>query len=290
MVLSNNIYNINSEINNNDCCNKKETATFFYNNHNSDSNEEKDKKIKVYVKHKINISNPNKKIKKKIINNASSGNIKTKKYYFPKKIITEINLNKISYRNNSENNLSNNNSKKRIYSYKTQRSKMFKNKSYGNILTENIIKRNNLLDKYISDLEDNNMFKSTQYQFKKAATNNDNLETNVNSDINDFADEISKKNESKFNKKDIKEIEINNFFYNINNYNSSKNYIYRKSKIKPENKNFFNFYKTLNKYMKLSHKINDKLNSTNNIKTNDYNRASSKKKYIIPYKYRELNH
>ena len=290
MVLSNNIYNINSEINNNDCCNKKETATFFYNNHNSDSSEEKDKKIKVYVKHKINISNPNKKIKKKIINNASSGNIKTKKYYFPKKIITEINLNKISYRNNSENNISNNNSKKRIYSYKTQRSKMFKNKSYGNILTENIIKRNNLLDKYISDLEDNNMFKSTQYQFKKAATNNDNLETNVNSDINDFADEISKKNESKFNKKDIKEIEINNFFYNINNFNTSKNYIYRKSKIKPENKNFFNFYKTLNKYMKLSYKINDRLNSTNNIKTNDYNQNSSKKKYIIPYKYRELNH
>ena len=290
MVLCSNIYNINNEINNNDYCNKKKTATFFYNNQNSDSSEEKEKKIKVYVKHKINSSNPKKKVKKKIINNASSGNIKTKKYYFPKKIITEISLNKISNRNNSENNINNNKGKKRIYSYKTQRSKIPKNKSYGNILTENIIKRNNLLDKYISDLEDNQIFKSTQYQFKKVATNNDNLETNVNSDLNEFVDEITRKNESKFNKKDTKDIEINNFFYNINNYNTSKNYIYRKSKIKPENKNFFNFYKTLNKYMKLSHKINDKLNSTNNIKTNDYNRASSKKKYIIPYKYRELNH
>ena len=281
MVLSSNIYSLNNEINNNDCCNKKKTATFFYNNQNSDSSEEKDKKIKVYVKHKINISNPK---KKKIISNASSGNIKTKRYYFPKKIITEISLNQISNRNNSESNISNNIGKKRIYSYKAQRSKIFKNKSYVNILTENIIKRNNLLDKYISDLEDNNMFKSTQYQFNKAGINNDNLETNVNSDLNDFVDEITRKNESKFNKKNIKEIEINNFFYNINNYNTSKNYIYRKSKIKPENKNFFNFYKTLNKYMKLSHQINDRLNSTNNIKTNDYNQNSGKKKYIIPYK------
>ena len=290
MVLSSNIYNINNEINNNDCCNKKKTATFFYNNQNSDSSEEKDKKIKVYVKHKINSSNPTKKLKKKIINNASSGNIRTKRYYFPKKIITEISLNKINKRNNSENIISNNTGKKRIYSYKTQRSKIYKNKSYGNILAENIIKRNNLLDKYISDLEDNNMFKSTQYQFKKAGINNDNLETNVNSDLNDFVDEITRKNESKFNNKDIKEIEINNFFYNINNYNTSKNYIYRKSKIKPENKNFFNFYKTLNKYMKLSYQINDRLNSANNIKTNEYNQTSSKKKYIIPYKYRKLNH
>ena len=290
MVLSSNIYNINNEIITNDCCNKKKTATFFYNNQNSDSSEEKDKKIKVYVKHKINTSNPKKKVKKKIISYASSGNIKTKKYYFPKKIITEISLNQISNRNNSESNINTNKGKKRIYSYKTQRSKIFKNKSYGNILTENIIKRNSLLDKYISDLEDNNMFKSTQYQFKKVAINNDNLETNVNSDLNEYVDEITRKNEGKFNKKDIKEIEINNFFYNINNYNTSKNYIYKKSKIKTENKNFFNFYKTLNKYMKLSHQINDRLNSTNNIKTNDYNQASSKKKYIIPYTYRELNH
>lgn len=290
MVLSSNIYNINNEINNTDCCNKKETATFFYNNHNSDSSEEKEKKIKVYVKHKINNSNSNKKVKKKIINNASSGNIKTKRYYCPKKIIAEISLNKISNRNNSENNTRNYKGKKRIYSYKTQRSKIFKNKSYENIMTENIIKRNSLLDKYISDLEENNMFKSTQYQFKKRSTNNENLETNVNSDINDFVDEITKKNESKFNKKNIKEIEINNFFYNINNYNTSKNYIYRKSQIKPENKNFFNFYKTLNKYMKISHQINNKLNSSNNIKANDLNQASTKKKYIIPYKYRELNH
>ena len=301
--------NNNENNNNTDGNNKKSTATFFYINKDKKDN----KNIQVYHKQKVKNSNSyNKDIKNRtnknnsIICNASHKNIISKKFYIPKNILTEINDDKnndksnITQNNNillTENNSTNNiyninynayNEKKRIYSYKTNRSKLFKNRSYGNYYKDNFYKnieeKQYLSDKNINDLDDN-LYKSPKYQFKRISNGIDNIETNVNSDNNnndnDYADEIIKLNGYKCNKKELKEIDINYIYYNRNNNNTSKeNYIYKKNKVIPEKKNSFNYYsKGFNKNIKTD--INEKYNITKKICHINQNR--SKKKYIIPY-------
>ena len=297
--------NNNENNNNNDGNNKKSTATFFYINKDKKDN----KNMQVYHKQKVNNSNSyNKGIKnrtnknKSIICNISHRNIISHKFY-PKNILTEINDEKntdksnilqnnnlILTGNNSANNICNTNfiaynEKKRIYSYKANRSKLFKNRSYGNYYIDNFYKsieeKQYLSDKNINDPEDN-IYKSPKYHFKRISNGIENIETNVNSDNNnDYADEINKLNGNKCNKKELKEIDINYIYYNRNNNNTLKeNYIYKKNKVIPEKKISFNYYsKGVNKNIKTD--INEKNNTTQ--KTCHINQNRSKKKYIIPY-------
>ena len=296
----------NNENNDTDGNNKKSTATFFYINKDKKDN----KNIQVYHKQKVNISKSfNKAIKNRTNKNNSiicktyHKNIISNKFCNSKNILTEINDDKnndksnITENNNiilTENNSTNSiyninfnsyNEKKRIYSYKTNRSKLFKNRSYDNYYTDNFYKnfeeKKYLSDKNINDLDDN-IYKSPKYQFKRISNGIDNIETNVNSDNNnDYVDEIIKLNGYKCNKKELKEIDINYIYYNRNNNNTSKeNYIYKKNKVIPEKKNSFNYYcKGFNKNIKTD--INEKNNMTK--KFCHINQNRSKKKYIIPY-------
>ena len=284
--------NANNEINNenysNDGNNKKSTATFFYNN-------KKENKMKVYIKQKINISNSKKKTiqttnNKPIYKNYSHKMIKTKKYFSPKCLLNETNYNDYKIKtnnsnqnilltdyNNTHNNIyyNINNGKKRIFSYKASRSKLLKNRSYGNVLKEpnykNIEEKQYLSDKNIIEPEE--ILKSPKYTIKRASNCNDNIETNVNSDNNnDIFDEIIKLNGYNCKKKELKEIKINYIYKNINNYNTYKeSHIYKKNKIKQE-KNSLAFKN-----------INTETNLTNNNKISNFKQNRLKKKYIIPH-------
>ena len=180
--------------------------------------------------------------------------------------------------------------KKRIYSYKANRSKLFKNRSHMNVLTEdnykNLEEKQYLSDKNINDTEANTI-KSHKYTIKRVTNLNDNKESNLINDINnDFADEIIKINGYKNNnKKELKEITINYLYDNRKNYNSNKEtYIYKKNKVIPEKKNSVNFYnKCLNKKI-IEIKPKPKYNISINTKTiSQINQNGSKKKYILPY-------
>ena len=293
--------------------NKKSTATFFYIKKDIIKDNKEEKKIKVYRKQKINISNSQNKAiknnKNNIYINSSYHNIKSKNYYLPENVINtenaENNYYKINDKTNNNNhilNINNNkninynninfniyNEKKRIYSYKANRSKLFKNRSYGNVLTEDNYKnleekeRQYLSDKNIYDTEANTI-KSHKYTIKRIINGNKDRETNINIDNNyiDYADEIIKINGYKNNKKELKEIKINYLYNNKNNYNTTKDtYIYKKNKVIPEKKNSFNFYsKGFNKIVEIKPKYNIYVNTK---KINHINQNGSKKKYIIPY-------
>ena len=290
--INNNINN-NNENNNNDGNNKKSTATFFYINKDNI----KENKIKVYRKQKINISNSQNKFiktnKNKLYDNNSHKNIKVKRYFFPKPIINKNNNHHKIVNNNSNNilltdynnnrNIDNvdyniNNGKKRICSYKASFSKLFKNRSYNNVLTEsnckNIEEKQYLSDKNINDAED--LLNSPKRTIKRVSNGNDNRETNVNSDNNnDLFDEIIKLNGYKYNKKGLKEIKINYIYNNRINYNTYKeNYIYKRNKVKPEKKYSFKNYNKGPKNMKTDN---------NYYKISNINQNKSKKNYIIPY-------
>ena len=283
---------------------------------------------KIYKKQKIIFSNSqNKTVKNNknninintnnnnyLCNNYSHKNIKTKKYYLPKSIFnTEANYYKIENNNNKNNrlltdnniNTNNNNNKniiynnfntyndkKRILTYKANRSKYIKNRSFGNVMTEDnynkIEEKQYLSDKNINEIEDK-FIKSKKYTIKRISNGNgnDNRETNVNSDNNnDNIDDLIKINVFKCNKNDLKEIKINYIYNNRNNYNTYKeNYIYKKNKAKPDKKNSFNFYnKGLIKNVKLN-EIKDKYktNINSNKIYNNNNQNKSIKKYVIPY-------
>ena len=295
---NNNINNENNNSENNDGNNKKSTATFFY----IQKNKKEANKNQIYHKRKVNTSNSNKKgIKNNCrVSNSPFKNIITKRLYITKNIFTESNdYNRINNNNNfiqnrnmllTDSNYSNNNSnyntrcvnyndKKRISSYKTNRSKLFKNKSLGNYNTDslynNLEEKQYLSDKNISDIDDN-MSKSPKYQFKRIS--NGNTETNVNSDNNnDYTDEMLKFNVYKNNKKELKEIDINYIYFNKNNYNIfNGNYIYKKNKVIPEKKNNF-VYLNRNINENKGH-LYEKYNAT---KTSNINK-NRRKKFIIP--------
>jgi rubrerythrin len=281
----------NNENNNNEGNNKKSTATFFYINKDNI----KENKIKVYRKQKINISNSQNKFiktnKNKLYDNNSHKNIKVKRYFFPKPILNKNNNHHKIVNNNSNNilltdynnnrNIDNvdyniNNGKKRICSYKASFSKLFKNRSYNNVLTEsnckNIEEKQYLSDKNINDAE--YLLNSPKRTIKRVSNSNDNRETNVNSDNNnDLFDEIIKLNGYKYNKKGLKEIKINYIYNNRINYNTYKeNYIYKRNKIKPEKKYSFKNYNKGPKNMKTDN---------NYYKISNINQNKSKKNYLI---------
>jgi hypothetical protein len=263
--------NINTNLNNNnnnDCSTKKSTATFFYINKKNDNNSKNkdEKKIKVYKKQKINPSGSKNKIiqKKNTCCNLIHQKDKKSINLIPTVIKTKTKFQNFKIRSSenlllTENNIYDHNSKKRLYIYNRNHSKLFKNRSYEKNVEGC---KNNELIKYlnkknIDDVEDN-ANKSQYFQIKRFSNCNDNLDTNVNSDnnndvINDFIEENKKRKE--YNSS----MNTNNLFYSKNKLSISKNYIYKR---KPENKNFFNFYyKDINKnFIK---KDKNKFNTTN---------------------------
>ena len=308
-----NINNNEGNNNTNEENNKKRTATFFYikkeNSKENINNNDEEKKIKVYIKQKVdsassqNIINKNINNNKHIYNNYSYKNIKTKKYFFPRNILnTDTNYYKNDKNNNinillTENNINNItninynqfNEKKRIFSYKANRAKLSKNRSCGKVFLnnkyKNVEEKQYLSDQNINEQEEK-FTKSPKYTIKRISNGNDNIETNVNSDNNnEYINEIMKSNGYKFNQKDLKEIKIHYIYNNKNNYTTYKeNSTYKKNIIKSNNKNSFNFYNKalgLNKNMKLC-KINKKYKINTN-KISNIIQNESKKKYIISY-------
>ena len=273
--------NLNSN-NNNDCSTKKSTATFFYINKKNDNNSKNkdEKKIKVYKKQKINPSGSKNKIiqKKNTCYNLIHQIDKKSINLIPTVIKTKTKFQNFKIRSSenlllTENNIYDHNSKKRLYIYNRNHSRLFKNRSYEKNVEGC---KNNELIKYlnkknIDDVEDN-ANKSQYFQIKRFSNCNDNLDTNVNSDnnndvINDFIDEIKKRKEYSSN------MNTNKLFYYKNKSSISKNYIYKR---KPENKNFFNFYyKDINK--NLIKKDKNKFDTNNN---DNFSQIKDKSKYM----------
>ena len=273
--------NLNSN-NNNDCSTKKSTATFFYinNKKDNDSKNKDEKKIKVYKKQKINPSGSKNKIiqKKNTCYNNIHQKDKKSANLIPAVIKTKTKFQNANSRSSenlllTENNIYDYNSRKRLYIYNRNHSKLYKNRSFEkNVERSNNNKLIKYLDKKnIDDVEDN-VNKSQYFHFKRFSNCNDNLDTNVNSDnnndvINDFFEENKKRKEYNSN------MNTNNLFYSKNKLSISKNYIYKR---KPENKNFFNFYcKDINK--NLIKKDKNKFDTTN---IDNISQTKDKRKYM----------
>ena len=276
--ISNNL-NSNS---NNDCSTKKSTATFFYinNKNDNDSKNKDEKKIKVYKKQKIIPSGSKNKIiqKKNICYNIIHQKDKKSANLIPSVIKTKTKFQNANSRSSenlllTENNIYDHNSRKRLYIYNRNYSKLYKNRSFEkNVERSNNNKLIKYLDKKnIDDVEDN-ANKSQYFHIKRFSNCNDNLDTNVNSDnnndvINDFFEENKKRKEYNSN------MNTNNLFYSKNKLSISKNYIYKR---KPENKNFFNFYyKDINK--NLIKKDKNKYDTTN---IDNISQIKDKSKYM----------
>ena len=281
--------NLNSN-NNNDCSTKKSTATFFYinNKNDNDSKNKDEKKIKVYKKQKIIPSGSKNKIiqKKNTCYNIIHQKDKKSANLIPAVIKTKTKFQNANSRSSenlllTENNIYDYNSRKRLYIYNRNHSKLYKNRSFEkNVERSNNNKLIKYLDKKnIDDVEDN-VNKSQYFHFKRFSNCNDNLDTNVNSDnnndvINDFFEENKKRKEYNSN------MNTNNLFYSKNKLSISKNYIYKR---KPENKNFFNFYcKDINK--NLIKKDKNKFDTTNidNISQNKDKRKYMSMQFDISY-------
>jgi len=273
--------NLNSN-NNNDCSTKKSTATFFYinNKNDNDSKNKDEKKIKVYKKQKINPSGSKNKIiqKKNTCYNIIHQKDKKSANLIPAVIKTKTKFQNANSRSSenlllTENNIYDYNSRKRLYIYNRNHSKLYKNRSFEkNVERSNNNKLIKYLDKKnIDDVEDN-ANKSQFFHIKRFSNCNDNLDTNVNSDnnndvINDFFEENKKRKEYNSN------MNTNNLFYSKNKLSISKNYIYKR---KPENKNFFNFYcKDINK--NLIKKDKNKFDTTN---IDNISQTKDKRKYM----------
>ena len=273
--------NLNSN-NNNDCSTKKSTATFFYinNKNDNDSKNKDEKKIKVYKKQKINPSGSKNKIiqKKNTCYNIIHQKDKKSANLIPAVIKTKTKFQNANSRSSenlllTENNIYDYNSRKRLYIYNRNHSKLYKNRSFEkNVERSNNNKLIKYLDKKnIDDVEDN-ANKSQFFHIKRFSNCNDNLDTNVNSDnnndvINDFFEENKKRKEYNSN------MNTNNLFYSKNKLCISKNYIYKR---KQENKNFFNFYcKDINK--NLIKKDKTKFDTTN---IDNISQTKDKRKYM----------
>ena len=279
--------NINTKTNmncNTNNSNKKSTATFFY---SKIENRKEEKKIRIYKKKKLNISNSyNKTIKKSnTFMNNSYNNINTLKIFFPKYVKQELSFNENELRNETHKNIltenNNFNEKKRIYSYITNRFKILnRNRSHEKFPIQNYNK-NIRKKKYLSD---KNLIEKINYSKNGNKSNyNDNLETetNVNSDNNnnennnDYINEILKSKGYNLNNKEIN----TNIIIKKITYNTNKNYVYKKNKINSENKNINYYNKFSKKNLYLRNKIKDKLYTKNNNNSNIY---KNQKKYLIP--------